>query len=138
LLHQLITFRPNEAAEQFVPDDPPEDDSQKLRPPPTVVEVSKPPKQIVKTLKPLLKHVKSKLHGLTLTISFGLRRPARIGLIARRKGKVVARTSVKHLQPGKHKLSLKLNRKHYPTALKFIVHEKGQKPPDDGNTVTTR
>ncbi len=135
---KLITFRPNEAAEQFVPDDPPEDDSQLFAPPPVEVVAAATPDPVVTTLKPLLRHVRTKLRKLTLIVSFKLTRVARVGLVARRKGKVVARTRVTRLRPGTHRLRLKLSRKHYPTALKFITKEKGQAAPDDGTTVTTR
>ncbi len=40
-----ITFRPNEAAEQFIPDAPPVDDSELFKPPPVEVEQAEPPAQ---------------------------------------------------------------------------------------------
>jgi len=134
---KLITFRPNEAAEQFVPDDPPEDDSQLFAPPPVQVIQQKPPKGVVKRLKPLLRRVRTKRRGLTLTISFILTRKAKVGMVAKRKGKVVARARTRSFRPGRHALTLKLNRKRYPTALKFITREKGAQAPDDDETVTT-
>ena len=67
-------------------------------------------------------HVSS-LKGLTLTLRFTVNRKARVQLIAKRKGKVVARTKAKTFKKGRHTLSLKLNRKRWPTALSFKTKE---------------
>lgn len=134
-----ITFRPNEAAEQFVPDTPPADDSELLAPPP--VEIEPPPTQAEpgEPLPPLVKGLRTKLRGLTLYVSFRLVRPARIQIVARKKRKVVAKTKNRLLRRGKHTLKLKLNRKRYPTRLQFKAREPGvdYSGGDDANTVTT-
>jgi hypothetical protein len=120
----LITFRPNESAEQFVPDAPPVDDSQLFAPPPVSVEPEpEAPAPQVKRLKALLQNVKSKRKGLTLVVSFRLVRKARVQLVARRKGKVVAKTPRRTMRPGRHSLQLELSRKRWPTALKFATKE---------------
>src|SRR6201999_4531946 len=82
-----ITFRPNESAEQFVPDSLPADDSQLFAPPPvavqdTTTQVPPPPK----TLKALISGIKKPtLKGTTLTLRFTVARKAKVQLIARRK-----------------------------------------------------
>ncbi len=121
-----ITFRPNEAAEQAINDDPPEDDSLVNQAPPPVTkpvpacELEAPPSA--------LRGAKSKLRkGLVLEISFRVTRPARIGLVARKGRRVVGRTPVKLFRPGRRSLRLKLSRKRYPNRLAFVVKER--KPP---------
>ena len=76
------------------------------------------------------------MRGLTLTISFTLRRKARIGLIAKHGKSVVARTRNQLLRPGRHSLSLALNRNRWPTALAFSAVEPGRvkKPKHSGGS----
>lgn len=133
----LITFRPNESASQFVPDAPPEDDSLKFAPPPVEVEVTTPPETETKRVAALLRKVRSKLRGTRLTISFTLSRRARVALVARRGGKVVARTPSRSLKPGRRSLALKLNRKRWPTKLAFSAREPGQESGEPDDSVTT-
>lgn len=147
---QLIDFRPNEAAAQFVPDSPPVDDSRLLAPPPLEIEQTAPPAEPVvgeaEELPPLLAKVKSRLRGRTrLVISFTLVRRARIGITGRRKGKVVARLRTKTYTPGKRKLVVKLDPKRYPTRLAFQIREldvetapEGAPSTGAGDVVTTR
>jgi hypothetical protein len=133
-----ITFRPNEAAEQFVPDRPPVDDSELFRPPP--VEIQQPPAEKVTRLAPLLKKIRTARRGSTLVVRFVLVRPARVALIARRKGKVVARTRTRMMKPGRHVLRLKLSRKRWPQRLSFSAREPGATGGGgggDGDTVST-
>ena len=135
----VITFRPNEAAEQFVPDTPPADDSQLFAPP--VVEqrpVVRPPAKAIR-LPAVMRNVKSRLKGTTLTLSFRLVRKAKVALIAYRGSKTVAHTPKLLLSPGLRKLVLRLNVKRWPTRLKFDVTEPGRKPAtgDDQIVVTT-
>ena len=61
--------------------------------------------------------------GLTVIVSFRVSRRARVALIARRGGKVVARTRTRVMKPGKHELRLKLSRQRWPTALAFRTKE---------------
>ncbi len=118
-----IEFRPNESAEQFIPDRLPVDDSQLFAPPPLPLteETAKPGK--VRRLPPLLKRIRSRLHGLRLIVSFTLTRRARVGLLAKRGGRTVARTPSHVLTPGRRKLSLRLSRERYPTRLAFKTKE---------------
>jgi hypothetical protein len=119
-----IEFRPNEAAEQFIPDKPPVDDSQLFAP--SELEqnpIAEPPKAKVRRLPPLLRQVRSRLQGLTLTVSFTVTRKAKIALLAKRGGRTVARTPRRTFAPGRHKLALVLSRENYPTRLAFQVSE---------------
>ncbi len=120
----LITFRPNEAAEQFVPDRPPEDDSQLFAPPPLQNDPNKepPPAKVIRR-PALIKKVGSKLSGLTLTVSFTLTRRARVQVVGKRGRRTVARSPRRVLRPGRHRLRLKLNRRRYPTRLAFSTKE---------------
>jgi hypothetical protein len=136
-----ITFRPNEAAEQFVPDTPPADDSELFKPPP--VEVQQPPGPgPVKKLAALLRRIRTKLQGRTLVVRFVLVRKARVSLIARRKSKVVAHTKPRMLRPGRHVLKLHLSRSEWPQRLKLSAKEPGVPSGgggggDNGDTVST-
>ncbi len=112
-----IDFRPNEAAEQFVPDALPVDDSELFAPPPIEDAKAKEPK--TRKLPPLLKQIRSKLDGLTLTVSFTVTRRARVALLAKRSGKTVARTPQRTFGVGRHELALRLSRERYPTKLAF-------------------
>jgi hypothetical protein len=116
-----IDFRPNEAAEQFVPDTLPEDDSQLFAPAPLEVEKEKEGK--TKHLPPLLKKVRSRLHGLVLTVSFTVTRRAKVQLLAKRGGETVARTERRTFGRGRHELVLHLSRERYPTKLAFKLKE---------------
>jgi hypothetical protein len=118
-----IEFRPNESAEQFVPDQLPVDDSQLFAPPPLELTPEATKQAKVRRLPPLLRGVKSQLHGLRLTVSFTLTRRARVQLLAKRAGRVVARTPRRVLAPGRRSLTLSLSRENYPTGLAFRVKE---------------
>lgn len=119
-----IEFRPNEAAEQFIPDRLPVDDSLLFAPPPLELDpTAPPPGGKVRRLPPLLKKIRSKLRGLRMTVAFTLTRRARVGLLAKRRGRTVARTRPRVYRPGRRKLSLRLSRKRYPTRLAFRTKE---------------
>jgi len=117
----MIDFRPNEAAEQFVPDALPEDDSQLFAPPP--LEGEKERERRTRRVPPLLKKIRSELHGLTLTVSFTVTRKARVALLAKRGGRTVARTPKRVFGRGRHRLELRLSRDRYPTKLAFQTKE---------------
>jgi hypothetical protein len=139
-----ITVRPNEAAEQTIPDTPPEDDSQ---PPPPVIITPDPPPDLppCTPLAPLLGHVKARAPSrFRLVVSFRMRRAARVQLVARHGKRVVARTKLKRLRPGRRSLTLRVSPKRWPTKLRFVV--KGDTRPKrkcqgsgtgDGNTFST-
>jgi hypothetical protein len=136
----LVTFRPNEAAEQFVPDTPPADDSNLFAPaPPPAPVKATPAKTKVVKLPPLLRSVRSRLVGRTLVIRFRLVRKARVAVIGYRGRRIVARTPKKLMRPGQRVLRLRLNPKRWPTRLKFDTTEPGRKPTNSGGdeTVTT-
>lgn len=118
-----IEFRPNESAEQFVPDRLPVDDSQLFAPPPLELTPNAVKAARVKRLPPLLQRVRSRLHGLKLTVSFTLTRPARVQLLAKRGGRTVARTPRQIFAPGRRSLDLRLSRDRYPTKLAFETKE---------------
>ncbi|HEY4276945.1 MAG TPA: hypothetical protein VGM91_01925 [Conexibacter sp.] len=123
---RLITFRPNESVAQSIPDAPPADDSQLFAPPEVPAEPDPtPPKARTIRLKPLMfKLSKPDVdRKLRLRMSFSLRRVASVQLQARRKGKVVAKTKLRRLKPGRHELTLQLNRRRWPDGLRFVTKE---------------
>jgi hypothetical protein len=121
---KTIDFRPNEAAEQFVPDALPTDDSELFAPAPIEDAKAREPK--TRQLPPLLKKIRSQLHGLTLVVSFTVTRRARVALLAKRGGRTVARTPRRTFSRGRHSLSLRLSRERYPTKLAFQTKELGK------------
>lgn len=119
---QLITYRPNEAVAQAIPDTPPADDSQLFAPPPPVDPQATPePRTHVKRIKALMTKVaKPRVDKrLRLHLAFTLRRKAKVALLAKRHGRVVAQTQFVLLAPGRHELVLQLARAEWPDALRF-------------------
>jgi hypothetical protein len=115
-----IEFRPNESAEQFIPDRLPIDDSQLFAPPELEANPIAPPVGgKVRRLPPLLRNIDSRLRGLVLTVSFTVTRKAKVALLAKRGGRTVARTPLRVFAPGRHELTLRLERDRYPTRLAF-------------------
>ena len=131
----MITLRPNESIEQFVPDTPPPDDSELFAPPPVQVETKANAEPLPEVIPALLKDVAVKRHGLTVTISFELTRLADVQIVAKLHGKVIARTREERLKAGKRSLSLRLERKRWPTALGFVTKEltKPKPVPESGS-----
>jgi hypothetical protein len=129
-----ITFRPNEAAAQFVPDRPPPDDSLLFAPAPPAPQTSTQSDQTTpKKLPALLKKIKASYRGRRLlVIKFVLAREASIGLVAYHRKKVVARVKPRDLRPGRRSLKIRVNPKRPPTRFKWQIKEKGQ--PQDGST----
>ena len=118
-----IEFRPNESAEQFIPDRLPVDDSQLFAPPPLELTPNATKPQRVRHLPPLLKKVKSRLHGLVLTVTFTVTRRAAVQLLAKRGGRTVASSPRRVFAPGRRSVSLRLSRDSYPTQLAFRIKE---------------
>lgn len=118
-----ITIRPNESVEQFVADTPPPDDSKLLEPPPVQVETKPPSEPMQLVIPALLKNIKVSRHGLTVTISFQLTRLAKVQLVAKLHGRVVARTRDERMKPGRRKLTLTFQRNRWPDALSFKTKE---------------
>lgn len=119
---QPIVFRPNEAVAQAIPDTPPADDSQLFAPPPPVdPQSTDTPRTHVKRLKALMAKVSKPRvdRRLRLHLAFTLRRRAKVALIAKRRGKVVAQSQFVLLTPGRHAFVLQLERKRWPDALRF-------------------
>ena len=136
-----ISQRPNEAAEQAVPDDQPQDDSLLGAPP--IELVPEPEGDVAAAACPalpsLISKVKSKVHGskrLRLYVSFRLARKAKVGMTAKRRGKVVARAKQRTLAKGSRRLILVVTRKHWPTALRFAVRDTAE-PKCGAATATT-
>jgi hypothetical protein len=71
----------------------------------------------------LLKDIRVTRRGLTVTISFRLTRLADVQLVAKLRGKVIARTPKQRLHPGKRSLALRLRRGRWPSALSFKTKE---------------
>lgn len=123
IFRSLITFRPNEAAAQFIPDALPVDDSQLLAPPPVEIQAAPVVETQTRRVSALLRNVRARTRGRTLTVSFRLSRRAKVQLIAQRGNRVVARTKYVTIRPGQRKLTLKLNPKRWPTRLRFRTSE---------------
>jgi hypothetical protein len=128
LMHRLITARPADGRTPvFTPDALPIDDSLLYAPPsddalpaPVVEAADAEPTK----LKALLTGVKSTLlKGNVLRLSFTVRRKARVGLVATRKGRTVARAKVRTLKPGRRALRVQLSRKRWPAKLRFQTRE---------------
>ncbi len=145
----VISYRPPDAGIPVIyPDVPPLDNSlsnQQAPPPPSApaTSVTAPTGGPTKA-RPLVVHVKSRfLHHRLLVIGFTLTARAHVQLIARRKGRVVARTPRESLRVGKHQLSLGLNPKAWPTGLQFKATPIDAATPTGGgsgssnNTVST-
>lgn len=118
-----ITVRPNESVEQFVSDTPPPDDSQLFAPPPVAVEAKSTEVPVPEVIPALLKDVTVSRHGLTVTVKFQLSSLADVQLVAKLHGKTIARTRDERLKAGRHSLSLRLQRKRWPSGLSFKTKE---------------
>jgi hypothetical protein len=126
-----ITFRPNEAAAQFVPDTPPPDDSQLNAPAPPPQPIT-PTQGKAKKLPPLLKNVhrlklvrEGKTSAYILTLTFTVVRRGKVQLQAYRHGTLVAETKLTPFRPGHRALHLVLHTNAWPSRLAFVVVEKG-------------
>lgn len=128
-----IATRPNEAAEQVIADTPPEDDSLLNAPP---IEQPAPPVELpaCKVLKSALSRVDvgrarplgrsaARASSFRLTVRFRLARRARVGLVARRGGRVVARARPRTLRPGRRSMRLTVSRSRWPQRMRFTVKE---------------
>lgn len=142
----LITERPpDQGLPQNPPDTLPVDNSGLLgeltKATSFTVESRKPPEDRVAV--PLLSDVGSRLlHGSTLELRFRLAVKARIRLLAKRAGRVVAATATHTFPSGKHSLQLRLNPKRWPTRLQLQTHALAPLPTTSlrapgSNTVTT-
>lgn len=115
-----ITQRPNESIEQFVSDTPPADNSQLFAPPPVAVEQAQSLETPVPEVIPaLLQDIRVSRRGLTVIVSFKLAGLADVQLVAKRHGKIIAKTAKERLKAGKHSLKLSFNARRWPTGLSF-------------------
>ena len=119
---RTIDFRPNEAAEQSIPDTAPADDSQLFAPPPVddrpLTETDEGEPEVRRT-PALIRRVRSSRRGRRLIVSFTLTRRARVQLIGKRRGRTVARSRKKTFRRGRAKLVMRVNLRRYPTRLAF-------------------
>jgi hypothetical protein len=102
------------------------------------IQVSEPPstderapaKRPARRGKPLLRHVSVTRSRRGLIITFTLRKPARVAVVARRGKRVVARTRMLRLRRGRRTLLLPYTRTKLPTKLRIVarpVRKTGQK-----------
>jgi len=126
-----ITFRPADAGvPSILPDAPPVDDSGLLgEPPPTPVLPEASPEVGPRATVALVSRVRVRiLRGLRLELSFHLAARARVRLVAKRRRTVVASTRERTLGVGNHSLTLRLNRRRWPTSLDLKTHALGKLP----------
>jgi hypothetical protein len=117
----VIDQRPPDAGTAtFYPDTSPLDNSLANQVTVTVTPPPPPPPRQPKT-RQLVTQERVHLHGLTLQLSFQLMARARVSLAGLRRGRIVAHTRARVFAPGRHVLSLRLNRRRWPTKLKFGV-----------------
>jgi hypothetical protein len=144
-----ITYRPpDEGLPQVVPDAPPVDDSGLVEEPPVYgVEKGTPSSAPAETeTEALLSGVYTRvLHRTTLELHFKLAVKARVRLVAKRHGRVVASTSTRTLAAGERQLLLRLDPRRWPTKLDLQTHALAPLPtvtaaphaPLANNTITT-
>jgi hypothetical protein len=120
----LITYRPADEGLPQVQADTPPPDTSGLNPAHQSMPVVKPkPQPFALTTLPLLTNVRSRLaSGSTLEVSFHLAVKARIRLIAKRRGAVVASTPMRTLKAGRRSLMLRLDPHRWPNKLSLQTH----------------
>jgi hypothetical protein len=144
-----ITYRPpDQGLPQIPPDAPPIDNSglPEFVPPCETVSLSEssgPESTLLQ--EPLLTRIHSKLvRRTTLELRFHLAVKARIRLLAKRHGRVVAQTPSRTLAAGNRRLLLHLNPKRWPTKLGLQTHALAKLPtklsagPGAGNPAATK
>ena len=120
-----IDFRPNEAAEQFVPDSAPADDSQLFAPPP-VERRDRDPRGAGAGAAEGADHEHAQAQAARArrsSLSFQVTRKARDAADRQAQGRAVAKTHEQDVRPGKRSLKLKLSRKRWPNRLSFKTKE---------------
>lgn len=116
----VITFRPTDDGVVALPaDEPPPDDSlaNQAPPPPPPPPPPTPAPQILSNAPVLLGLRSHVIHGNTLELTFKLVAEAHVQLLAKRHGRVVAKTPRETLKAGRRKLLLRLNIHRWPTKL---------------------
>jgi hypothetical protein len=79
--------------------------------------------------------VRTRLRKLDLIVEFSVRRPVTLGLLAMRKRAVVARTKLLRFRTGRRELVLHLDRRHWPTGLRFVTDTPTVKLADPGTSL---
>lgn len=120
----LINFRPLDAGvPQALPDAPPPEEAPPAQPPFESLPESVSVLAHTSVSVPLLSRVHTKLvHGTTLELRFHLAARARVRLIAKRRGRVVASTAMRTFAAGNRRLLLMLSVKTWPTKLQLQTH----------------
>ncbi|MGH2853597.1 MAG: hypothetical protein ACRDLF_05330 [Solirubrobacteraceae bacterium] len=123
----VITYRPpDQGLPQVVADAPPPDTSGLNEETPLQSDVNDETTQPASGSKvqlPLLSRLHSRLlHGSTLQLSFHLAVKARVRLLAKRHGRVVAATPMRTLKAGNRTLRLSLDPRSWPTKLSLQTH----------------
>jgi hypothetical protein len=136
----LISSRPlDQGLAQLPPDAPPPDDSGEAEGPPpygTAIPQVELPKSETRVAVALLSGIRSRLvHGTTLELRFHLAVRARVGLTAKRHGRVVAATPLRMFAAGNRRLLLRLDRRHWPTKLALQTHALARLPTVPAHTV---
>lgn len=132
-MHTLITFRPPDDSLPFVPPiDLPEDDSGASSPyeyRPAEEEAGTSSERRPPRPKPVFSGLRQRvIGGKVLELTFVLHEKAHVRLIAKSKGRVVARTPRYTMSIGRQSLRLRLDPKRWPTKLDLQVHAvKGSK-----------
>jgi hypothetical protein len=119
-MHTLITYRPPDDGVPVVPpDELPADDSGAE--PPPAEEEARPPREKGpgrRRARALVTRVHQRMLGRTLLqLTFTLQAGARVRLLARRRGRLVASTPTDIMERGRRSLRLRLDPKRWPTAL---------------------
>jgi hypothetical protein len=131
-MHKLITSRPkDESVPAAVSVGLPEDNSGETEAKRGLGEEKLEPFPEVRHRRSVVFDVHQKLLGKrVLELSFKLRAPAHVQLIAKFHQKVAAKTPRMTLGKGPHKIHLKLDPKRWPTGINFQVHpiEKKKQP----------
>jgi hypothetical protein len=121
-----ISYRPpDQGLPQLPPDAPPPDTSGLTERQPELSSFSETKaEQVEATVTvPLLSHLHSRLiHGTTLQLGFDLAVKARVRLLAKRHGKLVAATPTRTLRAGNRTLLLRLDPRRWPTKLSLQTH----------------
>lgn len=115
-----ITFRPtDDGVLQLPADEPPPDDSlaNQAPPPPPPPPPPTPAPQVLSNAQVLIGLHLHVSHGNVLELTFKLVAEAHVQLLAKRHGRVVAKTPRETLKAGHRKLRLRLNVHRWPTKL---------------------
>ena len=121
-----ISYRPPDQGLPLLPPDAPPPDTSGLpeeQPEIEVIHEEKSKETEARVAVPLVSRLHSSLvHGDTLKLSFHLAVKARVRLVAKRRGSLVARTPLRMLKAGNRFLLLRLDPRRWPTNLSLQTH----------------